>query len=189
LPFFESEDTSWTSSLLEPNLTQFSSYLDDLLQFAQNFSILHLNINSFSNASKLDLTNILDLKVFDVVLLNETKLDSSITESFFQNQHYTLIRRDKNGNGGGIMIFLRNSLKVVQTTASPDFESVYVKLIVDKKPVNIFSCYKPPGKEDGNELQFLEFLENQLFLLNPEEDTFIIGDLNMILLIDDGISL
>jgi hypothetical protein len=87
------------------------------------------------------------------------------------------------------MVFLRNDIKVAQTSASPDFESVYVKLIVNKKPVHIFSCYKPPNKEEGNELQFLEFLENQLFLLNPEEDTFIIGDLNMNLLNDDGTNL
>ena len=41
-------------------------------------------------------------------LLNETKLDDEIPDSFYLNKHYNSIRRDRRRNrGGGFMVFIR----------------------------------------------------------------------------------
>jgi hypothetical protein len=55
-------------------------------------SFMHLNINSLhSKINEID--KILKLKKFDIVPLNETKLDKNKPTSFYQNSDYDIIRR------------------------------------------------------------------------------------------------
>ena len=48
-------------------------------------------------------------------LLNETKLDDEIPDSFYTNKHYNSIRRDRGSNrGGGVMVFIRIEYQIVK---------------------------------------------------------------------------
>lgn len=176
LPFFCCSNIDTLDLAVSPK--PFNSYLEKFRKFADNFSILHLNINSvFLKLKELD--EILSRRFFDVVLLNETKLDTNLPQSFYINPFYNCIRRDRNRHGGGIMLFVRKEYVISKSTPSADFETIYLKLFANGIPINIFCCYKPPSELKQ---PFLEHLENSLFMLNPDENLFVIGDLNMDLL-------
>ena len=59
------------------------------------------------------------MKQYDIVFLNETKFDRYTSSSFYQNNYYDIIRRDRDFNddqsgskGGGIIIFVEKYYKV-----------------------------------------------------------------------------
>ncbi|RNA23157.1 Sentrin-specific protease [Brachionus plicatilis] len=148
--------------------------INDLAKFCENnFNILQLNVNSFRNKA-FDIHEILDNANFDIVCLNETRLENQIPSKPFLNPYYKLFRYDrplenpKNTPGGGIIIYSK-------------FEYVYLQILneIDNLPVNLICCYKPPNYDDEN---FLEELDDLLLTIDIELPLFIIGDLNMDLL-------
>ena len=63
-------------------------------------------------------------------MISETKVDNSVPDGqFFLDGFGTPFRLDRNRNGGGIMLFIRNDIpaKVVSTDGRA-FESFYVEL-------------------------------------------------------------
>ena len=77
------------------------------------FSLAHLNVRSIMN--KLDHFRILmSTKPFDVICLNETFCDSSIADSEINLPDYSIVRRDRNRNGGGVAMYIRNSLTFIR---------------------------------------------------------------------------
>ena len=95
-----------------PILPSYTNYLQHLKNFSadeSSFKLLHLNINSlFLKGAEVNLA--LELQKFDLFFLNETKLDSSIPQSFLTNKAYRVLRRDRTGLGGGVMVLLKNLL-------------------------------------------------------------------------------
>ena len=64
-----------------------------------------LNINSLRN--KLDLLHELIKGFIHVFMISETKLDDSVPEGqFFTDGYHTPFRYDRNGNGGGILLYV-----------------------------------------------------------------------------------
>ena len=71
--------------------------------------IEHLNINPLANKFD-DLTLIIKDKL-DILVLVETKLDDSYTETQFLIEGYKKpYRIDRNCNGGGVMIYVRKDI-------------------------------------------------------------------------------
>ena len=104
--FFSEDSENYTS---DPNLlydnNNYLAWLDKLALFAQQnsskFKILHININSiFCKFSYLD--KLLRKNIFDIVLVQESKLGSEIPSSFVENEIYTLLRRDRAAGGGSV---------------------------------------------------------------------------------------
>ena len=55
-------------------------------------------------------------KKIDILALNETRLDSSISDDLVSIDGYDLIRADRNRNGGGVCIYARcNIAKLLKT--------------------------------------------------------------------------
>ena len=100
---------------------------------------------------------ILDPNFFDFVALNETKLDDCIPQSFFRHPNYNSTRRDRNGNGGGVLIFIKNNYIVTKTEIGLDFETIFAQLKIENSLYNFISGYKPPSESDK---LFVEHLEN-----------------------------
>ena len=102
------------------------SYYDKINKFkssyCQNFKIVHLNINSLFN--KIDELNFLIGNEFDIISLNETKLDSSIPLSFTSNIKYNTLRLDRNRHGGGILVLIKNNYQLVEQDIWQDFFTV-----------------------------------------------------------------
>ena len=49
-------------------------------------------------------------QLIDILAINETRLDESIIDREIGIPGYTLERKDRNRNGGGVALYIRNSL-------------------------------------------------------------------------------
>ena len=115
----------------------------------------------------------------DLLSLNETKLDSLVSSSFYTNVNYDLIRLDRNNRGGGTAIFLRKSYKYIIEPSNEQIEAVHLKIKNKLNKSNQFSiivAYKPPIQ---NNSIFLNTLETIIQQIDPELPIFITGDFNM----------
>ena len=91
-----------------------------LFVIKKKFSFIHLNINSIYN--KLDdIKKILDLSIYDLIMINESKLDDSIPENFFLHDKNKLFRRDRCRNGGGILMFIRKCYNISKVTNAGEY--------------------------------------------------------------------
>ena len=153
-------------------------------QSNNNFLILHLNINSLFN-KRDDLDSILTIG-FDLITLNETKLDQTIPDSFFINSSYKMLRLDRNRNGGGIAILIRKEYKYKSFIVSNQLECLHIQLNINNTDCNFLTIYKPPIL---NEKLFIEELDNVISNLDFSLPLFIIGDLNIDLKTSKGANL
>ena len=166
-----------------------STYINDFYKFSnEDFCILHLNIRTLpKNLHELDTIAITQL--FDIISLNETKLDSSFPGSFYRNQNYAMIRRDKTRQEGGLLILVKKEYKIIHydigETNDFKIDYIYLKIKIKKQNYNFINCYKPPHQNNKN---FLDELENLIYSINCNEPLFILGDLNMNLLINNELT-
>jgi hypothetical protein len=65
-------------------------------KFNGNLSFIHLNKNTIFNKID-DIDTILNLNLYDIVMINETKLDDSVPINYFTHQYYHVLRRDRGG--------------------------------------------------------------------------------------------
>ena len=69
----------------------------------------HLNINSVINT--FDLLSYFIKNNIDMITISETKLDSSFPNGQFQIRSYSEpYRLDRNGNGGGVLVFTHDDI-------------------------------------------------------------------------------
>ena len=52
-------------------------------------------------------------KPFDILTLNETRPDNSISDSEVKIPGYDIVRRDRNRNGGGVAMFIRSNISFI----------------------------------------------------------------------------
>ena len=70
--------------------------------------IAQLNINSLRN--KFDSFSQMVKDNVDILLISETKIDSSFPTAQFNINGFTTYRRDRNINGGGIILYVREDI-------------------------------------------------------------------------------
>ena len=71
--------------------------------------VASLNVNSLLkhiDEIRLMLSN----HVFDILAINESKIDPSIPDSEINIPSYKSIRKDRNRNGGGVVIYVREQI-------------------------------------------------------------------------------
>ena len=154
------------------------NYYDKLSKFKQNakknFSIIHLKVNSLFNNIQ-ELSEILNMD-FDVISINETKFDDSIPISRYHHNNYNTIRLDRNGNGGGLLVFIKNCYTILEQKTFSSFEIITFNIKIKNKIFNFIAAYKSPNVSNTN---FIELLQNILFENNQTLPLIIIGDLNI----------
>ena len=112
-------------------------------------------------------------------MILETKLDSSFpTGQFLINGYSKLFRINRNSQGGGIMLYVREDIpsKVLGVETSPT-EGFYVEINVRKKKWLLCCSYNL----NKNNTQFhLENMTKCLALYSPNyENLIILGDFNV----------
>ena len=136
----------------------------------------HLNINSIGN--KFDQLADLIKRKINVLIISESKTDDSFPDSqFFLDAYSTPYRLDRNRNGGGIMLFVRNDIpsKMISIENLPT-EGFLIKLNLRKKRWLINCSYNPTN---GNIESHLESVSRSLDIhLNRHEDVILLGDFN-----------
>ena len=79
------------------------------IKYPSNIIIGHLNINSIRN--KFELLSFLIGGKVDILLISETKIDSTFpTSQFLMNGYSNIYRLDRNDKGGAIMLFVKYNL-------------------------------------------------------------------------------
>ena len=157
----------------------YPNYLNFLNDFCESHigevKVLHLNINSLF-LKCYEFKQIVELGIFDIISLNETKLDETIPNNFFWSEQYRIIRRDKVKNGGGVLVLIKKNIVIVSSQNSTDFEAIALKIKCNESECNVLCCYKSPNQ---NSKEFLEFIENYLLSINMTDPFFVVGDLNL----------
>ena len=92
-----------------------------------------LNVNSLRN--KFDMLSELKKGFVDVFMLSEAKLDDSFPEGqFFIDGCHILFRYDRNGNGDGIFLYVREDIPAKSSTATFQLPKVFLlKLIFTRR--------------------------------------------------------
>ena len=69
----------------------------------------------------------------DILLISETKIDSSFPTAQFHIDGYTIYRRDRNENGGSLLLYIRDDVPSTLLKIDPNFEAFYVELNIRKR--------------------------------------------------------
>ena len=82
--------------------------------------------------------------------ITESKLDSSVTNAEVNINGYSIIRNDRNRNGGGVACYIRNDLCFnIKNIFSNSIEHVFFEILIPKvEPIAIRIFYRPPNEND-----------------------------------------
>ena len=148
------------------------------LKYFNKIVIAHLNINSLRN--KFDLLSDIVKDNIDILLISETKIDESFPISAFLLPGFSPpIRRDRNANGGGVLLYIRSDIPSRELHDIPipnDIECIFTEINLHKKKWLLISGYNPSKNLINRMLQFLGAgLEHYLPLY---DNVILIGDFN-----------
>ena len=181
-------------SYLEQSSTNNISFIDENEESSESTSFLnklkatrianinrlmigHININSIRNKFEM-LSNSIKGNL-DILMISETKLDSTFPSNQFTIEGYAApIRFDRNGRGGGIILYIREDIpaRLLKTSLPKDFEGFFVELNLRKKKI-LMCCSYNPAK--SNISSHLSMVGRSLDSYMSSYDNFlVIGDLN-----------
>ena len=117
----------------------------------------------------------------DVFVINETKLDSSFPTEQFAIPGFGLpYRMDRDGNGGGTMIYVREDIpnkELTRHTFKDNIEGIFVELNFRKYKILVLGTYRPPNCD---KLDYFNNISNSLDLYLPKYEKFVLlGDFNV----------
>ena len=120
------------------------------------------------------------------MVITETKLDSIVPANSLTLKGFTSNRLDRNSNGGGVILYLRTSLKptvlydLQERAAILGIECTFTKFQVYgvKKPIIVLGVYRPPNAYRG----WFDDLSSLVIEVLPLGSLVIMGDLNADLL-------
>ena len=142
-----------------------------------NQTIGQININSI--LSKFNLLKELVLKHVDILVVCETKLDETFPSSQFHMDGFSLpYRLDRNRNGGGVMIFVREDIpsKLLTKHNFPsDVEGLFVELNFRKSKWLLCGTYHPPAQNDQ---YFFNCIDKALDTYSNYDNVLLAGDFN-----------
>ena len=74
-------------------------------------------------------------KTVDILAINETRLDSSIQNGEVSIPGYTLERKDRNRNGGGVALYIRDSINYKRLIDLPDDNMELISVETESKTI------------------------------------------------------
>nr|CAH7760131.1 unnamed protein product [Callosobruchus chinensis] len=127
---------------------------------------------------KLDnIKNVLNNNRIDILAIGETWLDSRIETTFVNIDGYTFLRRDRGSRGGGVGLYISNSLKFKIIPSSSDIEQLWVSIHTSMREIICGVVYRPPLQELVNFLDHLELSFAKA--LGISKHVFCLGDFNV----------
>ena len=135
-------DQSTLSTLgYKPISDPFAKLKNARLKNTKRLTIAQLNINSLRN--KFDSLVRMLHNILDILLISETKIDSSFPTAQFQIEGYTTYSLDRNANGGGILLFIREELPSTLLNSDMSIENFFIEVNIRKKKCFLFCTYNP----------------------------------------------
>ncbi|KAK2547771.1 hypothetical protein P5673_032179 [Acropora cervicornis] len=117
---------------------------------------------------------------FDILALNETRLDQYYNDIYVQG--YEIVRHDRNRSGGGVCIYVRKSINFDKRSdlVPENLEAVCIEVTKpNSRPFIVSSIYKPPSAP-VEIFNSIERMNGQMD--NEDKEMYILGDLNCNLL-------
>ena len=171
------ENTSGLSR--ESDRNDIDEFFSLMAECAGNLLLGFLNINSLRNKIT-DLRMIAERCLLDVLLIEETKLNSDFkTELFLINNYKSPIRLDRSEFGGGLMQYSRNGIicNWLPNFEVPSLELLCSELVVAKKKWIIYSIYRPPNA--SIETFFSDLSTSLNRALDQYDNIIVMGDINV----------
>ena len=128
LPFFEesSSDDFNASTLSSAAQLSDEELSTILIKYSKNLKIGHFNINSVAIFKFFELKSLILRGLFDIMVINECKVDHLFPDSHFYIKGFRLYRKDRDRFGGSEFIYARRGLIV---TRMNDLEGYQVESI------------------------------------------------------------
>lgn len=111
----------------------------------------------------------------DVIGLSETWLNSALPDYGITIPGYKIVRKDREGRGGGVAFYLKNSFKFTIVDVgdqNSSLEQLWISLKIAGKKLCLGTLYRPPN---SNFNLCIDHLENVLISLLPEYDYVLFG--------------
>ena len=116
----------------------------------------------------------------DVLGLNETRLESKVPNSVVNIENYQIYRKDRNTAGGGVAVYVTETLPHVQRLdiTDQDLEAIGIEITPKNAKSFVTLCwYRPPT--DNEDSKSFDTLEGILRKLDSEDkEVILIGDTN-----------
>ncbi len=129
---------------------------------------------------RLELEVILRDNEIDIIGLSETRLDKAIEDSSIFIEGYRIYRNDRNENGGGVAIYVKDSLpepEVKLTSDKLELLTLEVSPNSHAKSFFIVCWYRPPTSNVDN-TAFESLVVILKHLDKEEKEIILIGDTN-----------
>ena len=139
-------ENSETNSTVENGVNEFIKYLQNLrIETYGALLIGHLNINSIRN--KVDILSYMIENKIDILMVSESKLDDTFpTSQFVIDSFAEPFRLDRTRNGGGILLYVKNSITATLLTSytlPEDIEVLFVKIVIGNFKWLFYCSYNP----------------------------------------------
>ena len=158
----------------------FSKIKKTRIEHINNVIIGNLNINSSPN--KFDKLKVVVNGMLDILIITETKLDDTFPVSQFHIDGFSKpYRLDRNRNGGGVIIYVREDIpsKILTKHVLPtDIEALFTELNFRKCKWLLSGINHPPSQSDQ---YFFDRLDNALDVYSNYENILLVGDFNVLI--------
>ena len=117
-------------------------------------------------------------QTFDILAITESKCDDTIIDSELHIDEYTIIRKDRNRQGGGVAIYISYNLTFNRLTKFEcDVEAICINVTSKNiKPVTICTMYRPPNSSPTLLDSINDMVGNIVTQVN--HDVIVLGDFN-----------
>ena len=144
------------------------------LKSSPGFKCCHINIHSLLR--KIDELRhlILDLDVH-CISVNETLLDSSISNIEINIDNFSVFRNDRNRHGGGVALYVHNDYKPSPVNFDSQTECIWVNVRYKNRKFVLGSLYRPPSSTADYHDSLFNDIEH---ISSTSIDLVLMGDLN-----------
>ena len=150
-----------------------------------NLKISHINVNSLRHKFE-PFKEIMSHSIFDILCLQETKIDCSFPESQFKVPKYKMYRKDYKENEGGLIMYVRNDMPQSRCNRIEEFaennehgriELLAVEITIKGEKWIMVSVYKQPKVHNNTMTQCIDRIMN--VCLNSYHNIVLLGDFNV----------
>ena len=111
--------------------------------------IASFNINSLQSKFE-EVKEWLDEQVFDILTVQEAKIDRTFPNSQFYIDGYKLFRKDRTKGGGGIAVYVRDSIAALRKRKSGEsLAHILLDVLLNNRRFAIVRAYKSPSVDNA----------------------------------------
>ena len=140
------------------------------------------NVNYFTETKyegiKIHILSADGAKNLDILFIFETFFNSNTAEELYYIPGFELLRKDRNSNGGGILVYVNTDLISMRRIENNDLEVLWLQVcpFKSKRPMLFGGVYRPPNSNTHHDIKLADNIE-KAYLLNLE--TIVLGDFNI----------